>query len=188
MKLSIKNALLFSGIYIFAELIFFILGFNHIESIMMIRVVGVSLLMLLAVAISILVNFSRNKAGGLSMLVDLKTGIASAAVFALIISLFLTTYFSVIDTEFAENRKAAFSAAIQDPEERAKLEKRLEEENTNLAIGQTIDDLIEQNHDNMVQMLSPKTVFPMALFSLLLLGMIYAFGVTALNRIILVKL
>jgi hypothetical protein len=188
MQLPIRNALLFSGIYILAELIIFMLRYNHIESIMMIRVVSASLLMLLAVAISILVNFKRNRAGGLSMLVDLKVGIASAAIFALITSLFLTFYFTTIDTEFAENRRAVFTEKIQDPEERAKLEIILKENNTNLSEGQTIDDLIEQNHENMTQMLSPKTVFPMAMFSLLLLGMIYAFGVTALNRIILSKL
>jgi hypothetical protein len=69
----------------------------------------------------------------------------------------------------------------------SQLKEKMEESPENFS-GKSADDIQEMNYNNVEHMLSPSTVFPLSLFSLLLLGMIYSFFVMAFNRLILSKL
>lgn len=154
----------------------------------MVILIGAGTLSLfIGVAMSILINFNRNRAGGLSMLVDIKTGLTASAIFALISAIFLVVYFTSIDPDFKERKKEEWIAKMQEPENLKALEEKMKE-NPDMYTGKSLEDIQERNIDNTLHMLSGGTVFPIALFSLLLLGMVYTFLVTAFNRLILAKL
>lgn len=187
MNLGIKFGIYTSLTFILIILGLFVSGINLREDFMQIMVGAGTLCLFVGVALSIIINFNRNKTGGISMLVDIKTGLASSAIFAILISLFLVLYFTSIDSEFAERRRDQIIEQMQEPEAVAELQKQMEAD-PDAFKGKSVDDMIERNVDNVEHMLSPGTVFPIALFSLLLLGMVYSFLVTAFNRLILAKL
>jgi ABC-type proline/glycine betaine transport system permease subunit len=187
MKIGIKWGIFTSLAFIVIILALFMAKVNLRSDFMQIMVGAGTLCLFIGVALSILINYNKNRHGGLSMLVDIKTGIASSAVFAVIISIFLVLYFSTIDSEFAERRKQDLIERMQDPEAVAELQEQMDA-NPDTYKGKSLDDMIERNIDNVEHMLSPGTVFPIALFSLLLLGMVYSFLITAFNRLILAKL
>lgn len=187
MKLPIKIALIGTGAYILLELILLLAGLNHQREVILLALGANSLILLIVVALSILINFNRNKQGGLSMIADLKVGIAAAAVYSLLVSSFLFLYFSTLDPTYPEMRKEQILTGLQDKEAIAELDKQMEA-NPDTYAGKSSDDIQEMNHNNVEHMLSAGTVFPLSLFSLLLLGMIYSFFIMAFNRMILSKL
>jgi len=187
MKLNFKFGLLFSGIYIIIELTMLLIGVKHSQETIIYTMGANTLLLLLAVALSILINFNRKKAGGLSMIADLKMGIGAGAVYAIVTASFLWLYFGVLDPSYPELRKQQIEMRMNSKEDYAILVEQVEGSDV-INQNMSAEDLQEQNLDNVSQMLGANTIFPMALFSLLLLGMIYAFFVTAFNRLILAKL
>ena len=54
--------------------------------------------------------------------------------------------------------------------------------------GKSAEDLIEMQQDNIIDIMEPSKVFPITLFSLLMLGMVFSFLITALNRAVLSKI
>lgn len=187
MKFPIKMGLIASGIYILLELILLLSGINQDRNVILLALGANSLILLIGVALSILINFNRNRKGGLSMIVDLKMGITTAAVYSIIVSSFLLLYFSVLDPSYPEMRKEQIISGLQEKEAVDDLKEKMEESPENFS-GKSADDIQEMNYNNVEHMLSPSTVFPLSLFSLLLLGMIYSFFVMAFNRLILAKL
>lgn len=187
MKLPIKISLIGAAIYILIELVLMFTGLNESRDVVVLALGANTLILLVIVALSILINFNRNKAGGLSMIVDLKMGIIAAAIYSVVISSFLFLYFAVLDPSYPEKRKQQIIAGMQDQEAIDVLENNIEA-NPNMTNGKSSDDIQEMNHNNVEHMLSAKTVFPMALFSLFFLGMVYSFFVMAFNRMILSKL
>ncbi len=187
MKLPIRLGLLGAGIYIVLELILLVTGLNTSREVIVLSLGANTLILLLIVAFSILINFNRNKKGGLSMIVDLKMGITASAIYSVIISSFLFLYFSVLDPSYPEMRKQQIISGMQNQEAIDELNKSMEANPDNFA-GKSSDDIQEMNYNNVEHMLSAKTVFPLALFSLFFLGMIYSFFVMAFNRMILSKL
>jgi hypothetical protein len=143
--------------------------------------------LLLAVTISILVNFNRHKKNGLSMLEDIKTGLTSSSVYAVVIALFITFYYLVLDPGYTEYRVKERIAAMQTPEALAALEQKMLEHPEHYA-GKSVADIQEMNMDGVVYILDAKKAFPITLFSLLLLGMVYSFLIMALNRMVLSKI
>lgn len=187
MKFPIKMGLIASGVYILLELILLISGVNQDRNIILFALGANSLILLIGVALSILINFNRNRKGGLSMIVDLKMGITTAAVYSIIVSSFLLLYFSVLDPSYPEMRKNEIINGLMQKEAEDALEEH-EKANPEKYTEKSIDDIKEMNYNNVEHMLSPSTVFPLSLFSLLLLGMIYSFFIMAFNRLILSKL
>lgn len=187
MKLGVRWGIYSSLGFIVVVLGLFLAEVNLRDDFMQI-IVGIGTLFLfVGVALSILINFNRNKEGGLSMLVDIKTGLAASALFAIITSVFMVMYFSSIDEGFAERRKQYIIEMMQNPEALAELEKQMAADPDTYK-GKSLEDIQERNIDNVEHMLSPGTVFPIALFSLLLLGMVYSFLITAFNRLVLARL
>lgn len=187
MKLPIRLGLLGAGVYIVIELILLITGLNKSREVIVLSLGMNTLILLLIVAFSILINFNRNKKGGLSMIVDLKMGIIASAIYSVIVASFLFLYFSVLDPSYPEMRKQQIISGMQDQEAIDELDKQINA-NPNLTNGKSSDDIQEMNHNNVEHMLSAGTVFPMALFSLFFLGMVYSFFIMAFNRMILSKL
>jgi len=186
-NIGVKYGLYAVLAYILVEVGMYAAGIHARENIMVIRILLCSVFLFLAVALSILINYNKNRHGGLSLLVDLKTGIGASAVFALTASLFFVVYFSKIDTEFLEVRRQVFTEYYESAEGQEYVIKYLEE-NPRVSKEQSVGDIVDQNIENLESMLQPGTMFPMALFSLLLMGMVYSFGVTGLNRLVLAKL
>ena len=184
-----KMTFLFAGIYILTELIFVSTGLNENENIHVIAFGLNSLCLLLAVAISILVNFNRHKGQGLSMVVDLKTGIRVGVFYALIISSFCFCYYQWIDPEYPERRRQQLLEVMATEESQQILKDHMDE-NPDFNDGKSLDDRIEQNEEsvNFFLVNSSSKVFTMTLISLLLLGRAYSFAIMALNRLILAKL
>lgn len=187
MKLGIKWGIYTSLGFIVLVLGLFLAKVNLRDDFMQIIVGAGTLFLFIGVALSILINFNRNKQGGLSMLEDIKAGLSSSAIFAIVVAVFMVLYFSSIDKEFAERRKEFIIEKMQDPEHIKALEEQMEA-NPDHYNGKSVDDMIERNIDNVEHMLTPGTVFPIALFSLLLLGMVYSFLITAFNRLVLARL
>src|SRR5690606_13915115 len=115
-----------------------------------------------------------NKKGGLSLLSDIKVGLIVSVVFAIISAVFLVFYFAKIDSEFRERKKQEWVATMQNPEAIKELEKKIQE-NPEMFKGKSVEDIQERKIDNAVHMLGAKTIFPIALISLLSLGTIYTF-------------
>lgn len=187
MKLPIRISLIGAGIYILIELILLLAGMNQSREVIVLTLGANTLILLVIVALSILINFNRNKAGGLSMIVDLKMGITAAAIYSVVISSFLFLYFSVLDPSYPEMRKQQIISGMQDQEAIDTLNEQMEANPDHFA-GKSSDDIQEMNHNNVEHMLSANTVFPLSLFSLFFLGMVYSFFVMAFNRMILSKL
>lgn len=187
MKIGIKYGIFTSLAFIVIVMVLFLAKVNLREDFMQMMVGAGTLCLFIGVALSIIINFNRNRKGGISMLVDIKTGLASSAVFATLVSVFLVLYFSSIDSNFAERRKEQLIERMQEPDAVAELQKQMEA-NPDTYKGKSVDDMIERNVENVEHMLSPGTIFPIALFSSLLLGMVYSFLVTAFNRLVLAKL
>lgn len=187
MKLSIRLALLFAGIYMLLELVLLFTGVSLNHNSIVWSMGGNTLCLLLAVALSILIHFNRNKHGGLSMIVDIKTGLTTSAIYALVIALFLTFYYTVLNPDYPETRKRQMVELMQTKESEKALEKEMQD-HPEKYIGMSLEDVQEMNIDNAEHILSTKTVFPITLFVLLLLGMIYSFFVMGLNRLVLSKL
>jgi hypothetical protein len=186
-KHSIKMALLFAGIYIVAELVLVFSGHNRTTFSSVFSFSFNTLCLLLAVTIAILVNFNRHKKNGLSMLEDIKTGLTTSSVYAVIIALFITFYYLVLDPGYTQYRVEERIAAMQTPEALAALEQKMLE-NPEHYSGKSVADIQEMNMDGVVYILDAKKAFPITLFSLLLLGMVYSFLIMALNRMVLSKL
>lgn len=187
MKLGIKWGVYTSLGFIVLVLALYLAKVNLRDDFMQIIVGAGTFFLFVGVALSILINFNRKRAGGLSMLEDIKTGLASSAIFAIVVAVFMVLYFSSIDKEFAERRKEFIIEKMQDPEAVESLEEQMAAD-PDTYHGKSVDDMIERNIDNVEHMLTPGTVFPIALFSLLLLGMVYSFLITAFNRLVLAKL
>ncbi len=180
-------ALLFAGIYILSELILVFSGQNRTTFSSVFSFSFNTLCLLLAVTISILVNFNRHKKNGLSMLEDIKTGLTSSSVYAVIIALFITFYYLVLDPGYTEYRRQEYVERMQDPAALAELEAKMAND-PHYFEGKSKSDIQEMNMDGVNYILDPKKAFPITLFSLLLLGMVYSFLVMALNRMVLSKL
>ncbi|CAG5086186.1 DUF4199 domain-containing protein [Parvicella tangerina] len=187
MKIGLKFGVYTSLGFIIIIMSLFMAEVNLRSDFMQIMVGIGTFCLFIGVALSILINYNRNKKGGLSMLVDIKTGLTSSAVFALLIAVFLVLYFSKIDDDFVERRKEEIIERYQDPKEIEKLEEQMGA-NPDTFKGKSLDDMIEQNIANAEHNLTPVRIFPIALFSLLLLGMVYSFLITAFNRLVLAKL
>ena len=66
---------------------------------------------MLAVGISIVSNFNKKKQEGVSIVIDLKTGIKTSAIYALTIASFVLIYYKWIDPEYPEIRRQQWIAA-----------------------------------------------------------------------------
>jgi len=191
MNRTYKIGIVAAAIYILFELIIVALGYNHNDDVHVVAF-GVNTFCLLgAVTYSILSEFNiklRNGVG-VSLLHDIKSGLRTVSTYAVIIAFFIFSYYNWIDPDYPKIRAEQHLARTQHQnfEEQAKLKMASAPE---MYEGKSIEDLRDTNETAINMILTPsfKIVFPITLFSLLLVGMIYTFLITGFNRLVLAKI
>jgi len=187
MSKPVKFALLFAAVYIAVEIVLVIADQNRDQTIRIIAI-GVNMMgLLLAVGASILSNFNSKKHLGVSMIEDLKVGIKSAAIYALIVSAFLFTYYKWVDPEYPEVIMEQRIAYTETEEFKEGIQEQINN-NPDYFYGKSAEDIRDNEAEGIGVILDSNKVFLMSLISLLVLGMFYSFAVMALNRLVLAKL
>ena len=191
MNRTYKIGIVAAVIYMVFELVIVFLGYNHDDNVHVIAFGVNTLLLLLAVAFSILTEFNREvvKGKGVSLLHDIKSGLRTVSTYAVIIAFFIFSYYNWIDPEYSEIRAQQHLERTQHEnfEAQAKLKMEAAPE---MYEGKSIEDIRDTNEAAIEMILTPsfKNIIPMTLFSLILLGMVYTFLITGLNRLVLSKL
>lgn len=191
MNRTYKIGIIAAVIYIIVEIIIVIIGYNHNANAHVIAFGFNTLCLLSAVAYSILSEYRKEqvKNKGVSLLHDIKSGLRTVSMYAIIVSLFIFTYYNWIDPEYPKIRAKQHLERTQhenfERQAKLKIEKAPE-----IYEGKSIEDLRDTSEEaiNMILQPSFKTIIPITLFSLLFLGMLYTFFITGFNRIVLVKL
>lgn len=187
MSKPIKFAFLFALIYVVFEVVLVALDKNR-EQVYRLIAIGVNMMgLLLAVGASILSNFNSKKHIGVSMVEDLKVGIKSAAIYALIISSFLFSYYKWIDPEYPEMVMKERLAYTETKEFKEGIEEQIKN-NPDFFNGKSAEDIRDNEAEGIGVILDGNKVFLMSLISLLILGMFYSFAIMALNRLVLAKI
>lgn len=191
MDRTYKIGLIAAVIYMVFELAIVFLGYSHNETVHVFAFGFNTFCLLAAVAYSILSEFNiqRQKGKGVSLLHDIKSGLRTVSVYAIVIALFIFTYYNWIDPEYPEIRAQQHLERTKDIkfDEQAKLKMESAPE---MYDGKSIEDLRDTNEAAIDMILQPsfKIIVPITLFSLLLLGMLYTFIITGFNRLVLAKL
>ncbi len=191
MNRTYKIGIVAAAIYILFELVIVFLGYNHNANAHVIAFGFNTFCLLGAVAYSILSEFNKErlKGQGVSLLHDIKSGLRTVSTYAVIIAFFIFSYYNWIDPEYPKIRARQHLERAQhenfDAQAKVKMEAAPE-----MYEGKSIEDIRDTNEAAINMILQPtfKTIVPMTLFSLLLLGMLYTFLITGFNRLILAKL
>ena len=187
MSHAIKTALIWAGIYMTIEIAIVIAGYNHNPNVHIIAFGINTFCLLMAVAISIVVNFNKKKYEGVSIVVDLKTGIKTSAIYALTIASFLLIYYKWIDPEYSEIRKQQWIEMTETAKFKEGVDEKIKN-NPDIFYGKSSEDIRDNEQEGIITLLNPNKVFLVSLLSLLVLGMFYSFLITAFNRLVLAKL
>ena len=184
MKTPLKAGLLGALTYIIFELTLFLKGWNHFEFKHVISFAVSTLILLIIISFSILKEYNKTKETAPSFIFDLKNGIQTAAIYALIIASFSFIYYKWVD-DYANIKKGQLLEMTMDEKSMLELAKQQIESNPDFYYGKSPEDLIDMQQENINANLNPSIVFPFTLFTQLLMGMIFAFMLTALNRLVL---
>lgn len=191
MDRTYKIGLIAAVIYIVFELAIVFLGYSHNENVHVFAFGVNTFTLLVAVAYSVLSEFNiqRAKGKGVSLLHDIKSGLRTVSVYAVIISMFIFSYYNWIDPEYPAIRRQQHLERTQN----AKFDEQAIQKMAaapEMYEGKSIEDLRDTNEAAIDMILQPsfKSIVPISLFSLILLGMLYTFVITGLNRLVLAKL
>ena len=186
MKKTYKIGFFGALIYIIFELLLLFSGYSfHIYT--SIIAFGVnSLLLLIIVAYSIISEYK--KSNNASFINDIKSGIQTTASYSIIIALFIFSYYRWINPEYPILKREQWIELINDEEHMNKLAQEQIKSNPEFFDGKSEGDLIDMQESNIIDTLEPSKALPITLFSLMLLGIIYSFFITAFNRLILSRL
>ncbi len=191
MNRTYKIGIIAAAIYIVFELAIVFLGYNHNANAHVIAFGINTFSLLAAVAYSILTEFNLQlqKGKGVSLLHDIKSGLRTVSTYAVIIAFFIFSYYNWIDPEYPKIRAQQHLERTQHEnfDKQAKLKMEAAPE---MYEGKSIEDVRDTNEAAIDMILQPtfKTIVPMTLFSLILLGMLYTFLITGFNRLVLAKL
>ena len=176
MHYSIKNALIFSLVYMSFEVGFILANLQYSEHASFFSYAASSFSLMIAIALTNYTSAKENM--GKSFINDIKNGIKTTGVFALTVAAFLVIYHNYIVPDYADVRvEMVRESAMNTPLE------VIHEKNP----GISKQDFVDQQVDTARFWLTPSKVFPMALLGIMLMGMVYSFVFTALYRKILFK-
>jgi len=161
--------------------------YNHNPRVHVIAFGVNSLCLLLAVGISIISNFNKKKHEDVSIVVDLKVGIKTSAIYALTIASFVFIYYKWIDPEYPEIRRQQWIAATETKQFSEDVDKKILD-NPDMFYGKSSEDIRDNEQEGINMLLNPNNVFLMTLLALIVLGMFYSFLITGFNRLVLAKL
>ena len=187
MNNAYKVGLVGSSIYIAFELLLVLIGWNHDRYAHVASFAFNSLCLLIVVAYSILTAYNKIKHTSPSLIVDIKNGLKTSSIYAIIISVFIFSYYQWIDPAYPEIKKQQLLELTTQKEMGEIADKKMKE-NPDLYYNKSKEDLIDMQQNNIIDIMEPSKVFPITLFSLLMLGMVFSFLITALNRAVLSKI
>ena len=187
MKTSLKAGLFGALIYILFEIAFYLQGWNYLDFKHLLSFAVSSLILLIVISYSILKEFNGVKKNSPSFIFDLKNGIQTASIYALLIASFSFAYYKWID-DYAERKKEQLIEMTMDEDAMLELAEKQIESNPDFYYGKSPEDLIDMQQENINANLNPSVVFPFTLFTQLLMGMIFSFALTGLNRLVLSRL
>ena len=187
MKKSYQLGFFGALLYIAIELGVYFTGWNHHPMKHLIAFATSSLILLISVTFSIVMGYQSVKHTFPSFILDLKNGIQTAAIYALIVAIFSFVYYKWID-DYAQVKKQQLLEMAMDEKAMKKIAKEQIENNPAYYDGKSPEDLIDMQQENISANMSAGVIFPFTLFTQLLLGMIYTFLIMALNRLLLSKL
>jgi len=177
MSKSVRLGILSALLYGLVKMIIFSMERQHQEIGKLVDYGSLSLLLLIAVFLSI-----RNSEGG-SFLNDLKSGMKTTGSFALIASFISFSYFKWIDTEYVEIKK-------QERIELCEAEDfdQYKAEHPDVVGKLSREEFREKLISTTEVWLNPNKHFPISLLGLMALGGFYTFFLTFLNRTLLARL
>lgn len=176
MHYSLKNALIFGLVYISFEIGLILANLQYSENSSFFSYAASSCALMISIALTTYASAKEHM--GKSFINDIKNGIKTTGIYALIISGFLVLYHTTIVPDYADVRlEMVRESALNTPLE------SIQKNNPNI----TKEDFIAQQLDQARFWLTPKKIFPMALLGNMLLGMVYSFVFTALFRKVLFK-
>ncbi|MFN3916447.1 MAG: DUF4199 family protein [Flavobacteriales bacterium] len=182
MSHPVKTAINFALAYILAELIMVATGYHLNEMARFVTYAANTLFLLLAVFISIRKETKLRKGIPTSFLVDIKTGLKAVGVYALSITVFVYFYYNFIVPDYTIAKVETVRAAAQ-AHDFAELQRISPKEYG----GMSHEEFVELMVKNAQYWLNPSKVVPITLLGLMLIGFIYTFILTAINRRVLSK-
>lgn len=176
MHYSIKNALIFALVYISFEVGLILANLQYNENASFFSYAASSCALMIAIALT---NYSSAKENlGSSFINDIKNGIKTTGIYALVVAGFLVLYHTSIVPDYADVRVEMVRESAQNTPLNV-----VHEKHPNM----TKEDFIDQQIDTARFWLTPKKIFPMALLGIMLIGMVYSFVFTALFRKVLFR-
>ena len=188
MQSAYKIGFIGALIYISFEMLLVIKGWNHLNYAHVIAFGFNSLCLLVIITYSILSGFKRIKHTSPSLIIDIKSGLKTTAVYAITVALFIFVYYRWIDPEYPKLKRQQLLELTMDKKAMEEIAKNHIQENPDFFDGKSDEDLIDMQQQNIIEIMEPSKAFPITLFSLMLLGMIFSFLITALNRALLSKI
>lgn len=132
--------------------------------------------LMFGVALTLYASVKENP--GESFITDIKSGLRTAGIYAVLVAIFIVVYHMFLVPDYADIRiEMVKETAMNTP---------LDVIQKNHA-GLTKEDFVSMQVDNASSWLTPKKVFPMVLLGLTLLGFVYTFVFTAIFRKILFR-
>lgn len=123
----------------------------------------------LIITIFIAINF-RNSS--LSRIQNFKKGLFISIIFSALISGYYYSYYSWMNPNLLINKRNSLLKLTETDHILFEARNKIKD-NPNYYNGKSAEDLIEMQQDNINDLLQPSKVFPLSLFSFLLVGMIF---------------
>ena len=188
MKRTYKIGFAGASFYMIFELILVLSNLSHHNYAHIVAFGLNSLILLAVVTITVLTEYNKIKFTNPTLIHDIKNGIQATVIYALTIAIFIFCYYKWIDPEYPEIKKQQLMELTMNEKEMQKIANDEISNNPEFYDGKSAEDLIEMQQQNISETMEPSKVFPITLFSLILLGVFFTFFVTAFNRLILSRI
>lgn len=184
MKVTIKTAFICATVWIGFKLLGYQLGWNipdYTSLFVLTNILG----LLVAVSVGLYLQKRRGVEDD-SMFTDIKNGMTSGVIYALIVSGFLYLYYEKIDPEYNNKmiaeREMYFKTIVEDP---AKL-KELKASNKELEV-MTKEEIIEEFRKTPQMLFSGTFMMTFGMLSMIMLSTLYSILVTIIYRKVLFR-
>jgi hypothetical protein len=185
MRISIRIAILFAGIWFFGKMIFFYTQILQDESGVKFQVMWNILCLLTGMAVGTLLEKRKQNTNESSALGDIKQIMGSGLIYTILVSVMIYFYYGKIDPGYNERQIAIAQASVKkmlnNPAELAKIKKSPEME------SMTKEEILKKATDNQRAIFSPTSTMTISLLGMLLLSTINAIILTFIFRRVLFK-
>lgn len=169
MRPPVKYALVFFSLFAIGKIILFQMGLQQQQYQMVI--LANLLFVLLAVFFALREITKTRGPEGVSFLADVKLGLQTAALYALLTASFVYVYYKWIDVEFLNSMQEHLITQVETAIE-----------NESIPKGTTKHQFLEDSARQAEMIYSPGSQFTITMIGLIMMGFIYSFFLTFLNR------